>query len=239
MKKVFVLLLAICGFISACQKSVPAPVTYKVESGQNAPLGDIYIPDNGTYTMPVLVKYISGYAEDKVSLSIKGVPANVTVVQDKFSQVPTYRADYVFVSKDAKHGSYPVSITSTSRGSDPKTYTFNVIVRSADCASNLWGSFSAFNECTGRSFSYTATGQASGVTDELNVVNLGGYGSNTSTRVILNCNLNTLTIPSQNIGNGYTMQGTGTFTGNSMKINYSVTSSAGGASETCITTLTK
>ncbi|MBE2289976.1 MAG: hypothetical protein IAE95_10500 [Chitinophagaceae bacterium] len=231
MKKLVLFLLAIVGIAAACNKpSVQTPLSYTIESGQNAPLGDIYVPDNGTYTMPVLAKYLTGASEEKVTLSIKGLPTGVKVNKDTFSQVPTYRADFVFTSTNAPHGVYPITVTSSARGSEAKTYKFNMTVRSADCAANLLGNFNCTNECTGRNYPYIATGVATGVTDELSVKNFGGYGNGTTTRIVLNCNLNTLTIPSQNIGNGVVLQGSGTFTGNSMTISYTA---SGTVSETC------
>jgi hypothetical protein len=237
MKKIVMFLLAISTITLSCQKpSVQTPMSYTVETAQNKAFVDIYIPDNGTYTIPVLVKFLTGYAEDKVTLSIKGFPADVKVAQDSFSQIPTYRADFALSMTNAAHGTFPVTITASGRGSATKTYKFNVTVRSADCASNLWGSFKGTNECTARNFPYTATGESTGVTDELLIRNFGGYGNTTATRMILNCNANTLTIPSQNIGNGVIMQGSGTFTGNSLRITYTA---SGAVSETCNATLTR
>jgi hypothetical protein len=239
MKKAVVYILALCAVTLSCSKSVKAPLSYTVESGQNAPLGDTYIPDHGNYTMPVLIKYLTGHSEEKVTVSIKGLPADVQVVEDTFSQIPTFRADFMFVTTNAAHGTYPVTITASATGSLPQTHTFNLIVRSADCASNLWGNFTTANECTGRNFSYTTTGVATGVTDQLDIINLGGFGTNTTTRAVLNCNKDSLFISSQNIGNGIIMQGAGTFTGNSMDIYYTATNVASSTTETCIAHLTK
>ncbi|MCF8448872.1 MAG: hypothetical protein K9G49_03280 [Taibaiella sp.] len=242
MRKVVLFLLALSVVTLSCQKSpksVKVPVSYVIESGQNAPLGDTYIPDAGTYTMPVLVKYLGGYQEDKVTISIKGLPADVTVAQDTFSKVPTYRADFVFTTTNAVHATYPITITASAPGSDPKTYTFNLSVISADCAASLWGALSGANACTARNFNYVSTGVATGVTNELDIVNFGGYGSSTKTRVKLNCVKDSLTIPSQNIGNGTVLQGSGTFSGNTMTIYYTASSTPGGFPETCTATYTR
>lgn len=242
MKKTVLILLALCVAVLSCDKtptSVKVPVSYEVETAQNTAVGDIYIPDAGSYTMSILVKYLGGFQEDDVTIALSGLPADVAVNRDTFSKVPTYQADFVFTTANAAHGTYPMTITSNAIGSDPKTYHFNLTVRSADCAESLLGDLNGTNECTNRDYNYTATAIATGITDKLNIINFGGYGLNTNTTVYLNCNENTLTIPSQNIGNATILEGSGTFTGNSMTITYTASNTPGGFPETCNVTLTK
>ncbi|MBX2904686.1 MAG: hypothetical protein KF744_01520 [Taibaiella sp.] len=239
MKKLSIFILALCLTVVACDKKVAQPLSYTVESTQNKPMGDTYISDNGTYTLSVLVKFLTGDAGDKVNLKLTGLPAGVATNTDSFSQEPTYRADFKLTMTNAPHGTYPITISTDVRGVNKKTFKFNLIVRSADCAANLWGNFNGSNECTGRTFTYTATGVSTGATNELDITNLGGYGENTTTRVILDCDHNTLTIPSQNIGNGTVVQGDGTFNGNSMHIVYHTTYVSGAAPEDCAANLTR
>lgn len=214
-------------------------MSYTVESAQNKPLGDTYISDNGTYTLSMLVKFLTGDGSDKVNLKLTGLPAGITTNIDSFSQEPTYRADFRLTMTNAPHGTYPITITTNVRGVKKKTFKFNLIVRSADCAANLWGSLRGSNECTARTFTYTAVGENTGVTNELNITNLGGYGANTTTRVILNCDMKTLTVPSQNIGNGTVVEGSGTFDGSTMRIVYRATFVTGAAPEDCAANFTK
>lgn len=239
MKKISILVLVLCLGAVACDKKVSPPLSYTVEDTQNKPLGDTYISDNGTYMLSALVKFLTGDPTDKVNIKLTGLPAGVTSSVDAYSEVPTYRADFPLTMKNAPHGTYPVTLTTDVRGVNKKTFTFNLIVRSADCASNLWGALTGSNECTARTFTYTATGMATGVTNELKVTNLGGYGDNTTTRIVLDCDHNTLTVPSQNIGNGTVVAGSGTFDGSSMHIIYHTTYTSGAAPEDCNMTLTK
>lgn len=240
MKKIVLFFLALCALTVACRKTAKkTPLSYTVENLQNKPPADIYIPDAGSYTMSLLVKYLGGFHEDKVTLTISGLPADIKVVEDTIVNIPTYRADFVFKTTNAKHATYPITVTATALGSAPKTYTFNLTVTFADCASSLWGNFNGANACTARNFTYVATGVATGVTNELNITNFGGYGSTTTTRVILNCNKDSLYIPAQNIGNGTNLQGSGTFTDNTMTIYYSASTTPGGFPESCNVTLTK
>lgn len=239
MRKVVLFFMALCAVAVSCQKTTKIPVSYTVETLQNTPLGDIYIPDSGTYTLPVLVKYMTGYHEDKVTVSIKGLPADIKVYEDSFSEVPTYRANFVFITTNAAHATYPVTVTASAPGTKSQIQTFNITVTEADCASTLWGNFNGANQCTARNYAYVATGIATGTANTLDIKNLGGYGPTTLTHVTLNCNHDSLFIPMQNIGNGTSLSGYGTFTASSMKIYYIATSVAGGAGETCNVTLTR
>lgn len=239
MKKISIFVLALCVMALACDRKVAQQVTYTVENTQNQPMGDTYISDNGTYTLSVLVKFLTGASEDKVSLKMKGLPAGVTTPVDSFSEVPTYRADFPLTMKNAPHGTYPITLTTDVRGVNRKTVTFNLIVRSGDCAANMWGTFTGTNQCSARNFTYTARGMSTGVVNELNITNLGGYGDNTTTRVVLDCDHNKLTIPEQNIGNGTVVSGSGTFTGSTMTFSYHTTYVTGATPEDCNVTLTK
>jgi hypothetical protein len=239
MKKVVLFILALCAVTYSCRKTPKVPLSYSVETVHNKPLETVYIPDAGSYTMSVLVKYLGGFHEDPVTISIKGLPADIAVVEDTFTLVPTYQADFVFKTTNAVHATYPITLTTSALGSEPKTYNFDLTVVSADCAANLWGNFAGTNACTARNFTYTAVGSSTGVTNELNVTNLGGYGSTTTTRIILDCNKDSLRIPEQYIGNGTNLSGVGTFTANSMTILYTASTTPGGFAETCSVTLTK
>lgn len=239
MKKTILFVLAACFAILACEKTVKVPLSYNVETSRNTPVADIYIPDTGNYTMSLLVKYLGGSQNDKVTVSLSGLPADITLAQDTFSKVPTYQADYVFITRHAAHGTYPVTVTTSAIGSEPKTYNFNVNVVSADCAAGFWGNLASSNGCSSRDFTYTATGTSTGVTNELNIVNFGGYGSNTNTRVLINCNKDSVTVPSQNIGNATILEGYGTINGNTMVVYYTASNTPGGFPETCTATLVK
>lgn len=239
MRKIVLFLLATCVIAVSCQKTVKVPVSYTVETIQNTAPTDIYIPDEGVSTMSLLVKFLGGFSEDTVILSMKGLPADVKLTTDTITGVPTFRADFVMTTNKARLGSYPVTLTAVAPGSDPKNYNFNVIVTPADCASSLWGNLSGSNSCTARNFTYVSTGVSSGTANVLNLVNFGGYGSNTSTRIVLDCNKDSLTIPAQNIGNGTNLQGYGTFTATGMTIYYTASSTPGGFPETCTATFTK
>ncbi|GAA4463961.1 hypothetical protein GCM10023093_13410 [Nemorincola caseinilytica] len=240
MRKVLLFLLAVGAVVASCHKNAPKePVSYSVETAQNKPISDIYIPDQGAYKLSLLVKYLGGFSRDSVTISITGLPADVQLVEDTFRRLPTFVADFVFLTTNAAHKTYPITITTTAPGTTPKVQTINLTVISADCASVLQGTYSGANGCTNRNVTYTATAATTGAANELDITNLGGYGSATSTHMIINCAKDSVYIPQQHIGNGTNLSGAGTISGNTITITYTASTTPLGFAETCVATLTK
>lgn len=239
MKKIALLLVALCIIVISCQKNVKEPVSYTVESAQGTALPDIFVPDSGSYDLAVWVKFLTGTNEDSVTLVLKGLPSDVVPAKDTVTGLPSFIGHFILNTKHAVQTKYPVTIVATARGSQPKTYNFNMTVIPADCASYLVGNYNGSNGCTGRSYTYTAAASATGTINTLDISNFGGYGTGTTTRVYINCTNNTLSIPSQNIGNGTTLSGSGSYTGTKMTIQYTASNTPGGIPETCSAELTK
>ncbi len=240
MKKLILFFVAVCAIAVACKKAVKEPtVVYTVETVNNKALEDIYVPDKGSYTFSMLVKYLGGPHEDSVTVKVSGFPGDVKLSHDSLKVLPTSSAAFYLTTDGAVHKTYTITITTTSPGNDPQVYHINMTIISADCASVLWGDFTGSNQCTARNYTYTATGVATGTVNELDIVNFGGYGANTLTHVIINCNNDSLTIPQQNIGNGTNLSGRGKITGNTLNIYYDALTTPGGSPESCNVVLTK
>ena len=244
MKKFVVFFLtffvAITAVVVSCDKAVKIPVSYSVESNHDTFVHDIFIPDSGIFDMQILVNYITGYEQDPVALKIIGLPSDISVTPDSFSAVPTYVEDFVFHTNHAAHGTYRVSIVSTAPSETSKTYTFNLTVIPADCATTLLGTITGHNACSAAgTTSYTATATATGTPNQLQITNFGGYGPTAIATVYLNCDNDSLTIPSGPIGNGATLSGKGTFTATGMVIYYTATSTPFGYPDNCVATFTK
>ena len=235
---VITLIATICAVIISCNKAVKIPVSYSVVSNHADEVNDIFIPDSGQFDMQILVKFFSGYSQDNVTLKITGLPADISVTPDSFSAVPTYLEDFVFTTNHAAHNTYRVTITGYAPEEKPQSYTFNLTVIPADCATSLLGSLNGHNACsvTG-STNHTATG-TSVAQNTLSINNFGGYGSATNATVYLNCDNDSLSVPLQNIGNGIGLQGYGVFTSTGMTIYYSATGTPAG-SDNCTVTYTK
>jgi len=230
----FVLFLLVAGLIVSCDKTIKQPLNYSVTNDALATgVYDVYLPDSGAYTMPALVKFLSGYPSDSVKLVLTGLPAGITVTPDTFTAIPTYTANFVFNTNHTAHSTYPVTITAYTPTQNPMTFNFNLIVVPADAASLFWGNLSDSSACTARDYKYTATGVASGTKNTLIINNFGGYGTEVNVTVLFDEQNGTLTIPSQVCGNGSQLSGSGTFTENKMIINYSASSTPTNPAETC------
>ncbi len=234
MQKIILFFLATL-FAASCAKQVKQPLSYTVTNDmKDSVMGNVYIPDTGNYAMKVRVKFMSGYQGDNVKLVITGMPANISVTPDTFVSTPTYDKDFVFRSMGATAGSvYPVTITAYTETVIPKSYNFNIIVIPADCASLFWGNLTGYSTCTTRTFAHPSTGISTGTLNTLVMNNFGGYGTNCNVDVALHCINNTVTIPKAYYGNGVILSGSGTFTADSMIIDYFAESVPTGGSENC------
>jgi hypothetical protein len=238
MKKFLLLLLSFSAVLS-CTKSVKVPVSYTVTTPGTDKVKDIDIPNTGVTNMPITVKFLSGYAFDKVRINLVGLPFDIVTKPDTFDQVPTYTGVFVLTTNNARPGVYPVSIVAKAPGSEAKTYPFNITVVRTDCSSEFYGTLVGSNACSARNYTYTATAQGTAVANQMVISNFGGYGAATSTYVVLDCKTNTLTIPQQNIGNNTNLSGHGTFTSTGMNIEYTASTTPLGFGETCTVTLNK
>jgi hypothetical protein len=238
MNRIFICLLTVAVIVSSCGKSVKPPVHYSVTNDVNdSAVEDIFIPDNGNYTMSVKVKFLEGYQgqDDKVQLTLAGLPANVTVSPNTFTGIPTYTEAFTFTSTGAPQGVYGATITSSTNVGLPQVYYFNIHVIPADCAALFWGNITGSSACTSRQYAHSAVGSTGG-TNVLMVSNFGGYGNHCNVQVVLNCNNDSLHIAKADYGNGVTLQGSGIFNADSMIINYTAFSTPTGGTESCTLT---
>lgn len=242
MKKIGLFLLtfvvASCVIIVSCTKTVKIPISFTVVTNHQDKLIDVYVPDHGTYDLQLLVKFLNGTASDKVTIKLVGLPADVTAAPDSFSEVPTYVADFNLTTTGAAHATYPISVVATAPGVAPQTSTFNLTVIAADCATSLLGNISGHNACavTG-STTHTAIATST-AQNTLRIQNFAGYGSATYTNINLNCDNDSLSVPTQNIGNGITLQGYGTFTATGLTVYFTATGTPVG-SDNCAVSYTK
>lgn len=239
MRKI-VLVFLVGVLMASCDKTQKQPVNYSVTNDAQATgLFDVYIPDSGTYTMPLLVKFLSGYPEDSIKLVYTGLPNGITVTPDTFSAVPTYSTEFVFHTHNMAHGTYPVSLTAYTPTQFAKTYNFNVTVVASDAASIFWGPLNDSNTCTARTYKHAAIGAQSPYKNILVINNFGGYGPTVNLNVIFDQQHNTLSIPEQACGNGSMVSGSGTYTDSKMIITYSATSTPTNPAETCTSIFTR
>jgi hypothetical protein len=237
MNKIVVLLAAVVLFAS-CQKNGRPPLEYNISNNaDDSTIKDIYIPLAGTFSMPVLVKFLSGEPKDSLRLVLSGLPKGITVNQSSFDTIPTYTANFVLSMDSVAQGTYPVTLTAYTITRLPQTYNFNLVVIPVDCASLFSGNLNVSNACS-VNYNYSAAGTSGGY-GILYISNLGGYGTYTSTEVVFNCDNDSVSVPYQNIGNGVTLSGRGIFNNNTLTISYSAQNVPAGGSDNCVATFTR
>ncbi len=234
MKKLLLLAVAaVAVYSQSCTKNVAAPLSYSVDTFANA-----YVNNNDTLDLPVRIKFLAGNTNEEMKLYMTGLPNNVSLIDDTLRGTPSFTAMFKVVADNATLGYYPVTLWISSKSTGVKSYPFTLGVVNNNCLSYFTGSLNGTNACSSANYSFTATATAN-ADNSLNIVNFGGYGTNTSTKTTLDCNTGTISIPSQNIGNGVTVSGTGTFTTTKMTINYIALNTPGGFNDTCTVQLTR
>src|SRR5471030_2429878 len=150
----FVLLLVVAFglFSGGCYKNPPPPLSYAIDSVANA-----YVPNNDSVVFPLTVKFFTGNSDEKVWVTIEGLPAHVTMKQDTITGTPTFIANFVLYANNATLGYYPVTLVSYSSSTGIRRYNFTLGVVIPDCATHMVGTFSGSNACASANYAYTAT----------------------------------------------------------------------------------
>jgi hypothetical protein len=227
-------LVAVALFTGSCEKTINPPLSYIIDTAANA-----YVNQNDSLVLPLEVRFLTGNYDEKVTLTITGLPPRVRLAQDTFVGNPTYTANFKFYAdSNAALGNYPVTLVAYSPSTGYKYYTFNLGVVHYNCGHYVQGNYSGRNACTMTNYTYNVTASSSGDT-ALNIVNLGGYGINTNAFVHLDCNTDSVYMYTQLIGNGVTMWGQGHFTSNQIIIRYIALNTPFGYNDTCTAVLSR
>lgn len=234
MKKYAYLALVFFAFVAnSCYKNSQPPLSYGVEAFANK-----YINYNDTLHIPVEIKFFTGNTNEEVTIFFTGMPSGIRLDQDTIKGLPTFTADFVLRARDIPLGTYPVTMVIYSQSTGYKYYPFNLGVIHENCAQYLVGSYTGYNTCQSAMYNYTVT-TTSPADSIVDVVNLGGYGTNTATRMVLDCNTDSVYIPLQNIGNGVSLRGSGHFESNKIVIRYKAFNTPGGFDDSCSTIMYK
>ncbi len=227
-------MLVLSLFAGSCIKNTNPPLAYLVDTATN-----VYVNQNDSFHYKMDVRFLTGNYNEKVTLTITGLPPHVRLAKDTIIGTPTFVADFLIYADSASSlGNYPVTLIAYSPTTGNKYYTFNLGVVHYKCGYNLKGNYTGHNTCKVTNYTYAVTGTSSGDT-ALNLVNLGGYGSNTTAFMRLNCNTDSVYVDRQDIGNGVTMSGRGHFTSNSIVISYIALNTPGGFNDTCTAVLSR
>jgi hypothetical protein len=230
---IILLVLSFALFSGSCVKNTPAKLDFAIDS-----VAALYVNFDDTSDVPVLVRFLSGNYQESVSITITGLPPKVRLLQDTLYGIPTFTANFRFVVDSAAVGTYPIRIITNSKSRGFRNYDLNLGVVRNTCATLLGGNYKGSNTCKRTNYTYAVTATAA-TGNALNIVNLGGYGTNTTTYAKLDCNTNSVTIDQQNIGNGVTLKGTGTFSDAGLTISYIALNTPSGFNDTCTAVISR
>jgi hypothetical protein len=126
MKKIFYASLAFSVVLTtavSCKKKVTTPFTYEVSG-----LTDVSVPITDSVSIPIQVKTLTGNAET-VTLSMDGLPANVTGIITPSTGTPSYNATLkIKALSNAATGTNTITINSYSVSGGIKPYNINLTV---------------------------------------------------------------------------------------------------------------
>ena len=226
--------VAIAVMTGGCAKKTDVVrLSYSIDSIKT----NVYVSDTGNTYWPLKISFLSGDPQELLTLKVIGLPINLSVTPDSITANPTFTEDFVFRAVNVIHGTYPCSLTAYSPTTGTRTYAFNLVVVTANCATAMAGNYSGSSACIYANYPYTALVTALGG-DSVNIQGFGGYGTSSNIRAYFNCGVDSVTIPSQYDGNGDTIMGAGTFTANAMTIAYTKKTATGGY-DNCVATLAK
>ena len=225
MKKTTLLLAFLTLLFSACTKVVDDE--YEMPNYRVDGITDISVYSTGATNMPLNVVYMNS-EQERVDLSLDGLPAGMTATFTPASGIPTYSSFLQIRSNNTAAGNYPVTLVANGAESGRRTYSFNI--RITECASELLGTYTGFNACfAGGSYVDNITA----VAGQPNTIQFNNF-ENTGARVIatVDCGTSRLTIPTQ-VVNGITYSTNSGFfnittTGIFINFNYRRVSAGGG-----------
>ncbi|WP_276134447.1 hypothetical protein [Polluticoccus soli] len=231
MRKAYLLIAAACVTFVACERkttdntTVTLPVGYVLNN-----VSDITVERDSVATVTIMVDQAKGRVQENVNISITGLPNTVTAKITPENGTPTFESMITFKASDAAvPGTYPIKIVAKSE-SGSREYNVNLIVAPiSECASKLVGDFLATDQCDTNAATSDYSVTVSPVTGKPNRIMMSGFlsgtiGSTSGFFANLDCNNKTLTLPKQSIM-FYQVSGTGSYTKDTIKVNYTVMSS--------------
>lgn len=202
MKKLSFLFALALLTLAACKKSEgpQQSATYRVNG-----ITDLRMNEVGAANLLLSFEY-KGIVQERVTLSLTGLPENVTVEFSNEGGTVPFSSEILVIADNATPGSYPLKLVCNGSSTGATSYDVMLTIEPVPCTQKLTGSYIGTGSCAGSSFN-TNVGQI----DEtrIYIYNLGGSFMNVYADV--NCNTNSLTIPPQNIS-GTVVSGSGSFT---------------------------
>ncbi len=239
MKNTIILFFAACFVaIAGCTKSnepkktnTPTPVVdsnamkYTVNG-----LIDIYLEKTDDTFYVLSIAHIGG-KQEKLTLSVTDLPANVTASFETKSGIPSFGSILNIASADAAPGTYPIKILGTSASDSVKEFNINLIIKTPPpppppppalgCVIDIIGTYTSDYDFRGKGIDCIVD-SISGVKNKVKISNLKGFPD--PVYADLDCDKKTLTITQAKSGSLTLTDGYGVFTDKTMEIEYTVDS---------------
>jgi hypothetical protein len=219
------LLVLLAGFVFwGCGKDDPkviTPVNPFVFDLQG--VKDLKIENTGQDSMRVSITRKSGSTE-KISLSLEGLPANVSYRITPNEGLPPFDAWIVINANNSPLGNFSVTLKASGATAGVIPYNINLTTFKEDieCIPALLGKYSTTEDCQGSPVhNYTAE-MIQNPIDKKGIIikNFANVGIDVKATVV--CGSKKVVIDEQYIGD-YTVSGTGDVIGNKIKISYVLT----------------
>lgn len=239
MNRLLILVVCVCAIFGCSKKEDSTTSNNTVKPDSNAMayvitgLTDINIGRTDSTTLALGITLTKG-KQEKLTLSTSGLPTGVTGTFANPSGIPSFATTFTLKSNNAAGGTYPFKVIGTSASDSVKTYDLTLKINTpAGCVYELVGNYTSTYTCSS-SGTQTSKVDSTGVKDQISITNVPFFPGTILANV--NCTNKTLTIPSQ-VKMQFTISGSGTFTSNSMNIQYTV--DYGSGTENCNSTMTK
>ncbi len=165
-----------------------------------------------------------GANPETVTLSLSNLPTGVTADINPTSGTPTYNATAVFTDHYGTAGDYTITLLAHGSASGDSIYQFMLhILNPPDCG--ILGFYSQGTTGCGNNTNYQYTDNVLTSNVASNRIIFQNFADMPyQVYADINCANNTLTIPNQLLPNGVQVAGSGTFTSNTINVDFSQTS---------------
>jgi len=193
MKKLSVLIFLVTAVIGLSCHKKSSNISFSVSGAQDITLAH----DTVNAYLPLTVNLLSG-PKDSVTIALTGMPAGVSITPAMLSGTAPYTGSFAITTSHVATGTYPITLTATSKSKVVKTYSFNLVITvPADCASSLTGLYS-------RTSSQHTTTYAENIEEvdqsTVKILNFNGAGAGEDITATISCSTDSIVVAPQSSG---------------------------------------
>lgn len=185
---------------------------------------DQAIESTDSVIIPLGIAYTSG-DQEKLTLSVTGLPSNTTASFNVASGIPTFATVLTLSTQKAPAGTYNIKLVCTTAKDSVKTFDIKLTIKESDpCANAMVGKYDNQQRLESSSSSITEQTTAINTTtkNRLTLQNLFfSFSSKEDVDATFNCDDNTLKLVDKDVDLGsaiFVLSGEGTYTANTMDI---------------------